>query len=67
MSPVSKPGLKNVSPGKLADVCVHNGYAYLAAWGGVTCCTTASTSWTFATASRRATPHQRTIGHTRRG
>jgi hypothetical protein len=37
VSLVSKLGLKNVSPGKIADVGVHNGYAYLAAWGGVTC------------------------------
>lgn len=29
--------LKNVEPGKIADVGVLNGYAYLAAWGGETC------------------------------
>jgi hypothetical protein len=34
---VSKLGLRNVVPGKIADVGVHNGYAYLAAWGGETC------------------------------
>ncbi|MEN2744149.1 PA domain-containing protein [Sinomonas halotolerans] len=34
---ISKLGLKNVEPGKIADVGVHNGYAYLAAWGGETC------------------------------
>jgi hypothetical protein len=34
---VSKLALKNVEPGKIADVGVHNGYAYLAAWGGETC------------------------------
>ncbi len=28
---VSKLALKNVEPGKIADVGVHNGYAYLAA------------------------------------
>ena len=34
---VSKLGLKNVVPEKIADVGVFNGYAYLAAWGVVTC------------------------------
>ena len=34
---VSKLALKNVVPGKIADVGVHNGYAYLAAWGVETC------------------------------
>ncbi len=34
---VSKLELKNVEPGKIADVGVFNGYAYLAAWGGETC------------------------------
>ena len=34
---VSKLKLKNVVPEKIADVGVHNGYAYLAAWGVVTC------------------------------
>jgi hypothetical protein len=34
---VSKLGLKNVVPEKIADVGVHKGYAYLAAWGVVTC------------------------------
>ncbi|MCY7342953.1 MAG: hypothetical protein LH603_14210 [Pseudonocardia sp.] len=34
---VSKLGLRNVVPGKIADVGVFNGYAYLAAWGGQTC------------------------------
>ena len=34
---VSKLALKNVEPGKIADVGVHKGYAYLAAWGGETC------------------------------
>lgn len=34
---VSSLELKNVEPGKIADVGVHNGYAYLAAWGGETC------------------------------
>ena len=34
---VSKLELKNVVPEKIADVGVHKGYAYLAAWGGVTC------------------------------
>ncbi len=34
---VSKLALKNVEPEKLADVGVHKGYAYLAAWGGATC------------------------------
>ena len=29
--------LKNVVPEKIADVGVFNGYAYLAAWGFVTC------------------------------
>jgi hypothetical protein len=34
---VSKLRLKNVDAGKIADVGVHKGYAYLAAWGGETC------------------------------
>ena len=34
---VSSLALKNVEPGKIADVGVHKGYAYLAAWGGETC------------------------------
>ena len=34
---VSKLGLKNVVPEKIADVGVWNGYAFLAAWGAVTC------------------------------
>jgi hypothetical protein len=34
---VSKLGLKNAVPEKIADVGVHKGYAYLAAWGVVTC------------------------------
>ena len=34
---VSKLALKNVVPEKIADVGVFNGYAYLAAWGDVTC------------------------------
>lgn len=34
---VSKLALKNVVPGKVADVGVHKGYAYLAAWGVETC------------------------------
>jgi len=34
---VSSLALKNVVPEKIADVAVHNGYAYLAAWGVVTC------------------------------
>jgi hypothetical protein len=34
---VSKLGLKNVVPGKIADVGVFNDHAYLAAWGGETC------------------------------
>jgi hypothetical protein len=34
---VSKLGLKNVVPEKIADVGVWNGYAFLAAWGGATC------------------------------
>src|SRR6266508_1693771 len=34
---ISKLKLKNVVPEKIADVGVFNGYAYLAAWGGVTC------------------------------
>ena len=34
---ISKLGLKNVVPEKIADVGVLNGYAYLAAWGVVTC------------------------------
>ena len=34
---VSKLALKNVVPGKIADVGVHNGFAYLAAWGVETC------------------------------
>jgi hypothetical protein len=34
---VSKLRLKNVVPEKVADVGVHEDYAYLAAWGVVTC------------------------------
>ena len=34
---VSKLKLKNVVPEKIADVGVHEGYAYVAAWGVVTC------------------------------
>lgn len=34
---ISKLKLKNVVPEKIADVGVFNGYAYLAAWGVVTC------------------------------
>lgn len=34
---VSRLALKNVEPGKIADVSVFKGYAYLAAWGGETC------------------------------
>ena len=34
---VSKLSLKNVVAGKIADVGVHEGFAYLAAWGVVTC------------------------------
>ncbi|MDO8484058.1 MAG: hypothetical protein Q7S35_03855 [Candidatus Limnocylindrales bacterium] len=34
---VSKLKLKNAVPEKIADVGVFNGYAYLAAWGVVTC------------------------------
>ena len=34
---VSKLKLKNVVPEKIADVGVHKGFAYLAAWGVVTC------------------------------
>ncbi|MEO7631282.1 MAG: hypothetical protein ABIS44_08045 [Mycobacteriales bacterium] len=34
---ISKLRLKNVVPEKIADVGVHKGYAYLAAWGVVTC------------------------------
>ena len=34
---VSKLRLDNVVPEKIADVGVHEGYAYLAAWGSVTC------------------------------
>jgi len=34
---VSKLGLKNVVPEKIADVGVFKGFAYLAAWGGQTC------------------------------
>jgi catechol 2,3-dioxygenase-like lactoylglutathione lyase family enzyme len=37
VSLVSKLKLKNVVPEKIADVGVFNGYAYLAAWGVVTC------------------------------
>lgn len=37
VSLVSKLKLKNVVPGKIADVGVHNGYAYLGAWGVETC------------------------------
>ncbi len=34
---VSKLAMKNAEPEKIADVGVHKGYAYLAAWGVVTC------------------------------
>jgi len=34
---VSRLGLRNVVPGKVADVGVFNGFAYLAAWGVETC------------------------------
>ena len=34
---ISKLSLKNAEPEKIADVGVFNGYAYLAAWGVVTC------------------------------
>jgi hypothetical protein len=34
---ISKLELSRVVDGKIADVGVHNGYAYLAAWGGQTC------------------------------
>ncbi len=34
---LSKTALKNVVPGKIADVGVHDDIAYLAAWGGETC------------------------------
>jgi hypothetical protein len=34
---VSKLRLSRVEPGKIADVGVFKGYAYLAAWGGETC------------------------------
>ena len=34
---VSETALKNVVPGKIADVGVHNDTAYVAAWGGETC------------------------------
>jgi hypothetical protein len=34
---VSSLALKNVEPGKIADVGIHKGFAYLAAWGGETC------------------------------
>ena len=34
---ISKLKLKNVVPEKIADVGVHRNYAYLAAWGVVTC------------------------------
>ena len=34
---VSKLRLNDVVPEKIADVGVHKGYAYLAAWGSVTC------------------------------
>ena len=34
---LSKLKLKNVVPEKIADVGVHENYAYLAAWGVVTC------------------------------
>ncbi len=37
VSLVSKLKLKNAVPEKIADVGVHKGYAYLAAWGVVTC------------------------------
>jgi hypothetical protein len=34
---ISKLQMKNAVPEKVADVSVHKGYAYLAAWGVVTC------------------------------
>ena len=34
---VGQTSLKNVEPQKIADVGVYKGYAYLAAWGVVTC------------------------------
>jgi hypothetical protein len=34
---VGETAVKNVEPEKIADVSVHKGYAYLAAWGVVTC------------------------------
>ena len=34
---LSRTALKNVVPGKIADVGVHKSTAYLAAWGGETC------------------------------
>ena len=37
VSLISKLKLKNAVPEKIADVGVHKGYAYLAAWGVVTC------------------------------
>ncbi len=37
VSLISKLNLKNAVPEKIADVGVYNGYAYLAAWGVVTC------------------------------
>jgi hypothetical protein len=37
MELISKLKLKNVVPEKIADVGVYKGYAYLAAWGVVTC------------------------------
>ncbi len=37
VSVISRLKLKNAVPEKIADVGVHKGYAYLAAWGVVTC------------------------------
>ena len=34
---VGQTSLRNVEPEKIADVSVHKGYAYLAAWGVTTC------------------------------
>lgn len=34
---VSRLKMKNAEPEKIADIGVHKGYAYLAAWGVVTC------------------------------
>jgi hypothetical protein len=34
---IGETSLKNVEPEKIADVGIHKGYAYLAAWGVTTC------------------------------